>query len=276
MRKTFPVHSYPWHIQDWTNSKVRLTASLPARSIYRELIDFCTAEGYVPADPYFMSRVAACTPEDIAKYWPEIEHKFQQDPNDNTKLTNKKALSIRKTIQSRKLKQSKANTGKRKETEGVTERVNLGSTLSQPRVNPPPPSPSPSPSPSLIKSSSPPTPQGGLFVSSDPLSSQENGTAKSQGVQPEKFDATTYFRDEFWPAVWRKVGKGDALKAFRRAAKSLEAAERITGSARTQGPILIDAAIKGKREALHPATWLNGGRFDDELTETKVEDEDPW
>jgi hypothetical protein len=269
MKKTFPVHSYPWHIQDWTNSKIRLTASLPARAIYRDLIDFCTAEGYVPRDPYFMARVAACTPEDIEKYWPEIEHKFRPDPSDDAKLINKKALSIRNTIQSRKRKQSKANTGKRKEDKRVTERVNLKSTVSQPRVIPPPPSPSPSPSLTQSTTNPPNPPDGGQFSlsSQSEISSSENGK--------KRFDAGEFFEAEFWPQVWLKKGKGGALRSFKRVARSKTAADKIRDAAIQQGPILMDQASKSDREPIMPQTWLNQGRFDDEI-QPVAKEENEW
>jgi len=105
----------------------------------------------------------------------------------------------------------------------------------------------------------PQPPQGGLFASS--VSSE-----KSPLTREEKFDASEFFESQFWPAVWMKKGKGKAKESFRRVAKSKTAAEHIMAAAIEQGPMLLDAASRHDREPLMVQTWLNQGRYDDELT----------
>jgi len=64
---------------------------------------------------------------------------------------------------------------------------------------------------------------------------------------------------EFWAAYPRKTAKDDARKAWQKAVRRAPPAEIIAGLAR---------ATFDRREfprfVPHPATWLNGGRWQDE------------
>lgn len=70
--------------------------------------------------------------------------------------------------------------------------------------------------------------------------------------------------DEFWKAYPRKVGKGDARRAFEKAAKKV------------QLPVLLAALDLQKRGwddpkfIPFPATWLNGERWEDEIKTESV------
>jgi hypothetical protein len=68
--------------------------------------------------------------------------------------------------------------------------------------------------------------------------------------------------DEFWSAYPRKVGKADARKAWPRAVKHLDA-ERLVKAARWWSEQWEAAGVE-KRYVLHPTTWLNGQRWNDE------------
>lgn len=83
-------------------------------------------------------------------------------------------------------------------------------------------------------------------------------------IEIEKDNPPTPF-DEFWEAYPRKEGKGAARKAFAKIPKSAY-------------PLLIPAVEQQKRSAQwqqnngqfipHPATWLNQGRWEDEVQNT--------
>lgn len=68
------------------------------------------------------------------------------------------------------------------------------------------------------------------------------------------------FEEEFWPNFPRKVGKGQALKAYRTARKHFDCAAICGGAAR------YAAERRGADHNFtkHPATWLNGQCWDDE------------
>lgn len=67
--------------------------------------------------------------------------------------------------------------------------------------------------------------------------------------------------DRFWDLYPRKVGKGSALKAWRKAIKKVDGQVIIEGL----DLHLPDLRDKAKEYQPHPATWLNGERWADEL-----------
>lgn len=85
------------------------------------------------------------------------------------------------------------------------------------------------------------------------------------------------FQDEFWPVVSRKAGKQSALAAFKKARKRRSdysgdpagdrayLVERMTAFA-------ASPKAKGKYNP-YPATWLNGGHYDDDPAEWERSDE---
>jgi hypothetical protein len=81
--------------------------------------------------------------------------------------------------------------------------------------------------------------------------SSANGTASSA-------DADGEF-ETWWAAYPRKVGKGQARKAWRTARKKTDA-ETLTLALKRQTPALTRS---GKEFTPHPATWLNGERWAD-------------
>ena len=74
---------------------------------------------------------------------------------------------------------------------------------------------------------------------------------------------------EFWEAYPRKIAKLDATRAFMRAVQTgtppgaiIEGARRFAFLCRREGT---------ERQYIpHPATWLNGGRWEDEDLETCI------
>lgn len=110
---------------------------------------------------------------------------------------------------------------------------------------PSPPSPSSSPStPPLITTPSTPSPK--------PLASLARAN-----------DWPRDYREQFWAVYPKRVGKGAAMKRL----------EAIHKADRVAFPVILNAArlyaehVKGSdpRYTAHPATWLNEGRWDDEL-----------
>lgn len=77
--------------------------------------------------------------------------------------------------------------------------------------------------------------------------------------------------DDWYSQYPRKVGKGQAVKAYRKARKSTDH-RTLVDSLNAQIPALT---AKGKEFIPHPATWLNGERWNDEL-ESETPDNDGW
>lgn len=83
-------------------------------------------------------------------------------------------------------------------------------------------------------------------------------------ISPQRGESSAAF-ERFWQAYPRKVGKQAALKAFKKVKVSVE--------------ILVEAVEKQKRSSRwrkdngqyipNPATWLNQGRWEDEVEQTE-------
>jgi len=73
-----------------------------------------------------------------------------------------------------------------------------------------------------------------------------------------------WFEEMFWPNVWHKIGKGAARSAFLRKVKTVEDRDKVLAAAKTQGPSILERGSRPGCSILHPATWLNQERYDDE------------
>lgn len=69
--------------------------------------------------------------------------------------------------------------------------------------------------------------------------------------------------EKFWEAYPRKTAKRDALKAYRRLAPNAELQEKILKAIEAQKKSIW--AGKALEYVPHPATWLNGERWNDEV-----------
>lgn len=82
-------------------------------------------------------------------------------------------------------------------------------------------------------------------------------------------DAPPLGFDDFWQAYPRKVGKATTLKAWRKLNPSQTTADIIIGAIRNQVAQLHFRNAQGDDFIPNPATWLNQGRWDDEIVESK-------
>jgi hypothetical protein len=124
------------------------------------------------------------------------------------------------------------------------------------------PSPSPSPSPSPLPLTPLPPLQGGSLFDLTPTDDvPKNGTGP---VRWSRAEAERVFEAEFWPIVWAKLGHKAAKVAWVKRATSREVASRLVEKAVEQGPRIMEDASRSKRGPLHPTTWLNGERDEDE------------
>lgn len=86
---------------------------------------------------------------------------------------------------------------------------------------------------------------------------------KNKNIYTSKFE-------NFWELYPRKVGKGQAQKAWMKQACNEEAVEKILEALETQKN--SNYFSQDPKFIPHPATWLNGQRWFDELPESKAED----
>lgn len=110
------------------------------------------------------------------------------------------------------------------------------------------------------------TPQR-LFSEPDlPDDNERYGNQKKRATAFSAADKSQIFHERFWPIAWLKVGgPAHTLKSWCKVVKSQKHAESIIQAAIIQGPLLLQQAMQESRTPLHPSTWLNQGRYDDDV-----------
>lgn len=94
--------------------------------------------------------------------------------------------------------------------------------------------------------------------------SQGQGQGQGQGHIPPKSPSTGDAFERFWSVYPRKIGKQSAKRAFERVKVPLETL--VTAVERQK---CSDQWAQNNGQFIpHPATWLNQGRWDDELPES--------
>lgn len=87
MRKTEPLHYYPWHYRDFRANRKVQRMCWQSRGLYRELLDEYWDVGSLPNDQAELADVCGCTVEEFTQYWPQIRACF---PAVDGRLTNPK------------------------------------------------------------------------------------------------------------------------------------------------------------------------------------------
>ena len=104
---------------------------------------------------------------------------------------------------------------------------------------------------------------------SDPETEAELFPAEDPG--PSRTDHADDFA-AWWELYPRKVGKGQAARAYRTARKKATA-EALTAAIVTQGPLLM---ARGVQYCPHASTWLNGERWRDDPSALRTTDPNRW
>ncbi len=189
--------------------------------------------GTVPADMTLCGRICGCTADDFIAVWSELQDKFDTTPSGDYQNPRLEAERQRTLEKSRKAKES---ADKRWHKRTDSERI-------------------------------------ATHTHTHNQNQRKIDTSKTK-VRSTANDAVTRKRDSFspfWLAVHRKVGKRAAEAAYRRAVKHVakakgcepDAAEAYITEAMRRFAQTPDAHPKD-RSAIHPTTWLNQGRYDDE------------
>jgi hypothetical protein len=106
-------------------------------------------------------------------------------------------------------------------------------------------------------------------LSQDSRSTEGQGDVKSQSSSSRREPYTQEFL-AFWAEYPNKVGKKAAFNAWKRSAKERPPIEQILAAVRMQ----CDSAQwqkNGGQYIPNPATWINQGRWDDEVLDVKEE-----
>lgn len=70
------LHSYPWYISDWRDSRARARMSIEQRGLYREILDLCYKDGSVPSDEEMLRTLCGATEREWKRAWPVVSKQF--------------------------------------------------------------------------------------------------------------------------------------------------------------------------------------------------------
>lgn len=102
-----------------------------------------------------------------------------------------------------------------------------------------------------------PTPSSSSSSDKTPLAPKgAQGTSESERIQ--------WFEEQFWPVVWAKIGIDAARKAWVRKVRDEATCTLVVEAAKRQGSAILERGKRPGSTVLHPATWLNQGRYLDE------------
>lgn len=100
----------------------------------------------------------------------------------------------------------------------------------------------------------------------------ESETQSETQSEPKELDQCGSDDDpdfaSFWSAYPRKIGKGQARKAWRAAVRGRHVEPKVIVATAERFRDTTRAARTEPRFVPHPATWLNGERYDDGEAET--------
>jgi hypothetical protein len=268
--KTPAFQFYPG---DWRKDPELRSISLTARGLWIELLCLMhesSRKGYLvtkTGNSYTNEQLARMVGVDIHTLeicLTEIEANGVSSREDNTGI-----LFSRRMVKDAEISQERREAGKLGGNPYLLKRG-----VNQSHKQKPTPSSSSSSSSSSSDVDNPHTPSGEGAGAGDPTPINR----KKSGLRQE-------FEAEFWPICWAKIGKAAALRAYCRLRKSGVPAQKIIAAAVEQGPGILTRALKSGTNPLHPATWLNQGRHDDEPIDNQAnrarasppeDDEEDW
>lgn len=241
------IHSYPWYFQDWRDSESRMAMTMEERGLYRELLDYAYKDGSLPADEATLRKIAGATEKEWKRSAPKALARFRKSTEDG-RLYHHRVDSV--LVEVERWHEQRRNAGiksaeakrQRKGNETPTEDTTTDPTTVGTTVSPP-------------------------LQPSSTTTTTTSSTSTTKGVSDEtprvRWQTETFRR--FWEVVWVKIARSAAERAWKGQARTPEIAERIIAAAREQGPGIVQHAQVHGHSVLHPATWLNAGRWEDDV-----------
>lgn len=96
--RTPELYFYEWSVSRWRASATRAALDSAGRSVYRECLDLCYAQGKIPKDLQILAAMCGCTMPEMERTWAVIRHHFQQDKHDENALRHKEADVVRRNF----------------------------------------------------------------------------------------------------------------------------------------------------------------------------------
>lgn len=236
----------------WATSETRDRLDAAGRGIYRELLDQCYAQGKIPDDQEWACRRCACTLEQYEKAWIVIARHFPKIDGSEYRR-NLFADMMRDEFFSYIQRQRKSGKSRADKAKQFKEMRSTGSAVAQ----------------RVLKNSAANTIQYNTtqvvkpFVGADAPGSPTSAPASPDFPIPMKLPVAPSFAD-WWAVWWNKTAKVAAQKAWPSVAAQY-GAQFLVGQVAADRARFESTPQWEWRANLHPATWLRGHRWEDQL-----------
>ncbi len=260
-KHAFKPPAFQLYAKEFLQDEAVIAMDLEAVGAYIILLCHQWNEGSIPSDPAMLARICRTTVERIEKIWPQVAVKFAPVRHVKNRLVNPKLETIRAEKMRFSHNQSKfGHRGAQKKWEsktpeknglnGLAHRDPVGSAWGSDGSG--------SGTGSVIHKPHTPSGEGGAENSLELLPSEPNGKHATESERKR------WFEEQFWPVVWAKIGIDAARKAWARKVPDLATCTLVVEAAKRQGPAILERGRHPGSSVLHPATWLNQGRYLDE------------
>ena len=225
--------SMPFFVGDYLSSRKVRMMTPSERGIYTHLLFQIWQDGPIEDDERTLVLLADCDRSEFRKAWPVVSEMFVKGKDEL--LRNDKLEEVRESAL--RLKQNRSKAGSK------------GGSKTQAKP----------------KQESTSIPDQTI-----PLHSTPNQTKTEPPISP-KGDGSGF--EEFWKSYpsGRKVGKKAALRSWKKLKPSEKLCRKIVDSVRKQTASQHFEGSNGQSFIPNPSTWLNQGRWEDEISETAHE-----
>jgi uncharacterized protein YdaU (DUF1376 family) len=226
----FDVQYFPFYVSRWRDSEARINLNMEQRGLYLELLFYCYRAGSLPKDRQSLVKVAAVSEKEFDRAWPHVKELFYEEGG---RLHHGVVDQTIKEIEVKHTKRVKAGA-----IGGLKKASNARAMLEQ-------------------------DPSNALPLRTEQIKNKTEQN-KDTDTPPPAAGLREQLFDEFWSIVWAKIGVGAARKAWKAKVKGSKQARRVIEAAKQQGPGILQKAADNGIGVLHPATWLNQERYEDE------------
>ncbi len=265
-----------WYGREFYEDRNVQVMNLAQKGAYMKLLWVCWQDGMIPADTSELAAICDNTPVDVFErdFWPKLNRCFIPAATTGFLMNNKveKVRAADAQYHERQASAGRAGAEKRWHIDRVAVDSPMGSpSFRQWPVN----------SESMASDLRSPLsdlriPNSGKDICSSASDERVDAVRYDLHSGPESSpsikqrtakvaDGLTAEQDgwfsEWWSAYWRRVAKKPARKAFAKLIRTREQFDAVMAATRAQSPEMLGRTID-KRP--HPATWLNGERWNDE------------
>lgn len=261
------IQSYPWYIADWRNSETRLSLSLAARGLYRELLDYCYMEGSLPPNRELLETIAGANGKQTRFNLEAVLKLFVlKDGPNGPRYYHSKVDEVREKLFSyhKQRKHAGVKSGQSRRERAFNERSAENGTDAEPT-----PTPEPSPNPAPDSNPQTPAPNGAgshdlapsvksvLPIVRPPRKGKRTTEQVRSALGPER----CLWFDSLWEVgVW-KDGKLPGMDTYERGVHTVDLAREIhRGAVKYAAKCVSDPTIKVK----FLQGWLTDERWTDE------------